>query len=118
MNKYVYEAHRYADEGLLDREREEIYGRLRLALFWGFLGTMALTFVKATHYTPPRWLAWAIIATAPVAIIVFILNYLRLPTVHKSEWSALVIGFITLTIAAATMTLTHVFSLLAPSSSP
>ena len=105
MSKYVYEAHKYADEACQDREREEAFGRLRLALFWGFLGTMAITVVTSTHYTPPRWLALAILGTAPVAVVVFIINYLRLPTDCKVKSSTLIMGFITLTFAVATTAL-------------
>jgi len=105
MSKYVYEAHKYADEASLERKREEGFGRLRLALFWGFLGTIAITVVKATHYTPPRWLAWAILGTAPIAIVVFSINYIRLPIDCKVKPSALVMGFITLTFAVATTAL-------------
>lgn len=118
MNKYVYEAHRYADEGAREREQEEVYGRLRLALFWGFLGLMAITVVKAIHFAPPQWLAWVIIGTAPIAVIVFVVNYLRLPTDCKLEGSVLVMGFITLSLAAGTTALTRIFSLLSPGASP
>ena len=118
MSNYVYEAHRYADEGAQRRAREEAYGRLRLALFWTFLGTMAITVAITTHCTPPKWLAWAILGTVPMGISVFVVNYLRLPTASKGELSALVMGFITLSFAAATTVLAKMFSLLTPGSSP
>ena len=118
MNNYVYEAHRYADEGAQRRVREEVYGRLRLALFWGFLGTAALTVAITTHYTPPKWLAWAMIGTAPMAIGVFVINYLRLPSTSKGELPALVLGFITLLFAAATAALALMSSFFRPGSSP
>jgi hypothetical protein len=118
MGNYVYEAHRYADEGAQRRAREEAYGRLRLALFWAFLGTTAITVAITTHYAPPKWLAWVIFGTVPVAISVFAVNYWRLPTTSKGELSALVMGFITLSFAAATTVLAQMFSLLTPGSSP
>jgi|SRR5579862_6692650 len=118
MSNYVYEAHRYADEGAQRRAREEAYGRLRLAVFWAFLGTTAVTVAITTHYAPPKWLAWAIFGTVPMAISVFVVNYLRLPTASKGELSALVMGFITLSFAAATTVLAHTFSLFTPGSPP
>jgi hypothetical protein len=60
------------------------------------------------HYQPPRWMAIAIVASAPLAVILLIVNFIRLPNECKASSKALMIGFLTLLAAAATIALANV----------
>jgi hypothetical protein len=108
MTEYKHEYQKFADSAVRAREMEEGFGRLRLGVFWGAIGPLAIMATRAIGYKPPdmpRWMAMAIVATAPLAIVMLIINFVRLPNEHKGSAQAIMISLLTLVGAAATITL-------------
>jgi len=117
MTDYKNEYQKFADKAVRDREREEGLGRLRLGVFWGVVGTLAIVGSRMADFTPPRWMAMAIVGTAPLAVLLLIINFIRLPGDTKASATALLISLITLIGAAATIALaTHydLFKIISP----
>lgn len=102
MSEHKHEYQKYADDAVRSREKEEGFGRLRFGLFWAFAGPMAIVLLHLTKVEPQRWMAIAIVGTAPLAIVLLILNFIRLPNESKASPAALLIGLMTLVGAGAT----------------
>jgi hypothetical protein len=112
--EYKNEYQKFADSAVLTRAKEEGFGRLRLGVFWGVLGSLGILATRAIGIKPPdmpKWMAMAIVATAPLAIVMLLINYIRLPNEHKASPQAIMIALITLVGAAATITLAKFFDL-------
>jgi hypothetical protein len=106
MTDYKNEYQKFADSAVRDRAREEGLGRLRLGVFWGVIGGLIIFGCNMTGFTPPpRWLAMAAVGAAPLAILLVIINFIRLPNESKASPTALLICLITLIAAGATITL-------------
>ena len=116
MSEYKNEYQKFADSAVRTREMEEGFGRLRLGVFWGVLGPLSIMATRAMGFKPPempRWMAIAMVVTAPLAIVMLIINFIRLPNEHKGSAQAIMISLITLAGAAATITLAKLFDLFA-----
>jgi predicted cobalt transporter CbtA len=112
MTDYKNEYQKFADDAVRSREKEEGFGRLRIGIFWGVAGALAVFLTHMLKLHPlPRWAAIAIVGTAPLAVIMLIVNFIRLPNVHKSSPQAIMIGFLTLLAAGATIALSNYFEL-------
>src|SRR5262245_8446612 len=105
------EYQKFVDSAMMARAREEGFGRLRLGVFWGVIGPLLMFGLHMTKIEAPRWLAMAIVATAPLAVVLLIINYIRLPNEHKGSAQALMISLITLLGAAGTFVLAGHFGL-------
>jgi hypothetical protein len=111
MTEYKNEYQKFADSAVRGREREEGFGRLRLGVFWAAAGSLAIFVLHLLNYTPPKWVAMAIVGTAPLAVILLIVNYIRLPNDCKASAQAMLIALITLVGAGATIALAGYFQL-------
>src|SRR6185295_7130445 len=113
MSDYKNEYQKFADSAVRGREKDEAFGRLRLGVFWGVAGALAifLTRVLKDQFTPPRWMVMAMVGMAPLAVIVLIVNYIRMPNEYKASAPALMMGFVTLLGAGATIALAKFFDL-------
>jgi hypothetical protein len=111
MSEYKNEYQKFADSAVKSREREEGIGRLRLGIFWGVVGSLAIFGSHLASFTPPRWMAMAIVGTAPLAVLLLIINFIRLPNEVKASGQALMISFITLIGAGATIALANYFQI-------
>jgi len=114
MNDHKHEYHKFVDSAVRAREQEEGFGRLRLAVFWGIVGPLAIMVTRVLGFKPPdmpKWMAIAIVATVPLAIVLLIINFIRLPNDHKASAQAIMICVITLAGAAATITLSKLFEI-------
>jgi len=103
MTDYKNEYQKFADRATKDRASEEGFGRLRLGVFWGVAGPLVMggMYLSKLFMPPPRWLAMGIVATAPLAIVLLIINYIRMPNDSKLSPTTLMICLITLIGAAA-----------------
>ncbi|MBI3854961.1 MAG: hypothetical protein HY293_04640 [Planctomycetes bacterium] len=112
MTEYKNEYQKFADSAVRARAEEEGFGRLRLGVFLGVVGPLAIFLLKMLDMLPPhRYLAMAIVASAPLAVILLIVNFIRLPNEFKASAKALLIGFMTLMGAGATIALARYFEL-------
>jgi len=112
MTEYKNEYQKFADSAVRGRAEEEGYGRLRLGVFWGAVGPLAIFLTHMLHFEPlPRWAAMAIVAAAPLAVILTIVNYIRLPNECKAQSKAIMIAFITILGAGANIALANYFEL-------
>ena len=114
MSDHKNEYQKFADSAVRTLEMEEGFGRLRLGIFWGVLGSLGIMATRAIGIKPPdmpKWMAMAIVATAPLAVVMLIINFIRLPNEHKASAQAIMIAMITLAGAAATITLAKLFDL-------
>lgn len=118
MTDYKNEYQKFADSAVRERAREEGLGRLRLGIFWGVIGSLAILGTHFTGFEPvPRWAAMAIVGSAPLAVVLLIINFIRLPNEVKVSSTALMISFITLIGAGATIALAihfGIFSIISP----
>jgi hypothetical protein len=108
MTEYKHEYQKFADSAVRAREREEGFGRLRLGLFWAAVGPLAIFLSKVLHFDLQRWMAVGIIASAPIAIVLVIINYIRLPNESKASAPAVMILFLTIIGAGATLALANI----------
>ena len=111
MTEHKNEYQKFADSAVRERAREEGIGRLRLGVFWGVIGSLAIVGSHLANFEPPRWMAMAIVGTAPLAVVLLIINFIRLPNEVKASPQALMISFMTLIGAAATITLATYFQI-------
>src|SRR5262245_38809551 len=112
MSDYKNEYQKYADSAVRDRERAEGFGRLRLGIFWGVAGPLAIFLLNMTGNLPPaRWMAMAIVGTAPLAVVLLIINFIRMPNDSKASPQTLMIAFLTLVGAGATIGLANYYQL-------
>src|SRR4030095_16918521 len=102
------EYNKFVDSAVMARPREAGFGRLRLAAFWAVAGPLAMFGMHMAKFEMPRFLAIALVATAPLAIVLLIINYIRLPNEHKASPPAMMICLITILGAGANIALaTH-----------
>ena len=102
MTDHKNEYQKYADDAVRGRAKEEGFGRLRFCLFWAAAGPLAIIALHFLKIEPQKWMAMAIVGTAPLAIVLLIVNYVRLPNEHKAAPSAMLIALGTLVGAGAT----------------
>jgi|SRR5579859_1755890 len=103
MTDYKNEYQKYADNAVRTREREEGMGRLRFCLFLAAAGPLAIIALHLLKFEPQRWMAIGIVGLAPLAIILLVVNFIRLPNDAKASAPALLISLLTLVGAAATL---------------
>jgi hypothetical protein len=110
MSEPKNEYQKFADSAVRARLREEGFGRLRLGLFWGAVGPLAIFLTKAVHFDlqDKRWLAVGIVASAPIAIILAIVNFVRMPNESKGSPSTIFILLLTIVGAGACLALANV----------
>lgn len=112
MTDYKNEYQKFADKAVTDRAREEGFGRLRLGIFWAAVGGLAIFVLNLLgQMPPPRWLAMLIVGTAPLSVVLLIVNYIRLPNDHKASPQAILIGLVTLVGAGGTIALATYYQL-------
>ncbi len=110
-NEYL----KFKDEAVRSREREEAISRLRMAAFLAFLGPLTIGLQRAFAFELQKWMVYGILGSAPLAIVVLIVNFIRVPTDSKTSPPVLMVGFLTLIGVVATFVLATYFHLL-PSS--
>jgi len=109
MTEYKHDYQKFADSAVKGRELDEGIGRLRLGLFWAVVGPLAIFLTHVLHFDiQQKWMALAILGSAPLAIVLMIVNYIRLPNDAKASVQAIMILFLTLFGAAATFVLAKV----------
>ena len=112
MTDHKNEYQKFADSAVRAREKDEGFGRLRFSVFWAVVGSLGIFLLKMLNMMPPhKYLALAIVASAPLALVLLIVNYIRLPNEYKASPQALLLGLITLVGAGATLALASVFNL-------
>lgn len=102
MTDYKNEYQKYADDAVRSREREEGFGRLRFNLFIAVAGPLACFALHLLKFEPQKWMVMGILGTAPLAVVMLIVNFIRLPNDSKASAPALLISLMTLVAAAAT----------------
>ena len=109
MTDYKNEYQKYADSAVRDRLKEEGFGRLRLSVFFAVAGPLAIFLTRVLHWdSMPRIAAIAIVGMAPLAVLLFIINYIRLPNDSKASPAAILMLFITLIGAGANFALANI----------
>jgi hypothetical protein len=103
MTDYKNEYQKYADNAVRSREKEEGMGRLRFCLFLAAAGPLAIIALHLLKIEPQKWMAMIIIGLGPLAVVMLIVNYIRLPNDSKASAPALLIGLMTLVGAGATL---------------
>jgi hypothetical protein len=103
MNNNKNEYHKFVDSAVMNRAREEGFGRLRVGLFLGWLGALAMFGTHMAKFDMPRWMAMGAVGAAPLAIVLLIINYIRLPNEAKASGQALMVCLLTLVGAGATI---------------
>jgi hypothetical protein len=111
MSDYKNEYQKYADDAVRSREREEGFGRLRFNLFLGVAGPLAIILLHLTKFEPQKWMAIGIVGTAPLAIILLIVNFIRLPNESKASAPALLMSLMTLIGAGACLAMAKISGL-------
>jgi hypothetical protein len=114
-DKFRKDYHKFADDQVNNRADDEGIGRLRLALFIAALGPGGGILLHTIQYDPERFIKMGMLLSAPVSIVILIVNFLRLPNRVKGRPSTLTIILMTLVAAASTYFVLQRFSLL-PSS--
>src|SRR5262245_24680134 len=109
MTDYKNEYQKYADKAVRDREREEGFGRLRTSVFLAVVGPIAISLTRVLHFDiSQRWMALGIVGLAPLAVILLIVSYIRLPNEAKVSPAAIGILFMTLLGAGANVALAKI----------
>jgi hypothetical protein len=109
MTEYKHDYQKFADSAVRARLNEEGFGRLRLGLFFAAAGPLAIFLTHVLHFdVTQKYLALAIVGSAPLAILLLIINYIRLPNEAKASAQAIMILFLTLAGAAANIVLAKV----------
>jgi len=110
MTEHKNEYQKFADSAVRGRLREEGFGRLRLGLFWAAAGPLAIFLTKVLHIEiqDKRWLAIGIVGSAPLAILLLIVNFIRLPNEAKASAQAMMTLFLTIIGAGATLALANI----------
>jgi hypothetical protein len=110
MTEHKHEYQKFADSAVRARLREEGFGRLRLGLFWGAVGPLAIFLTRVLHIEiqDKRWLAIGIVASAPIAIVLAIVNFVRMPNEAKGSPSTIMILLLSIIGAAATLALANI----------
>lgn len=105
MSNYKNEYQKYADDAVRGRASEEGFGRLRLSLFLGLAGPLAILLLRVTKVEPQKWMIQGIAGAAALAVILLIINFIRLPNQDKASAQALLISLVSLVGAAANIAL-------------
>jgi hypothetical protein len=107
------EFEKFKDEAVRARELDEALARLRTSLFVAALGPAAIGAAWALEALPfgRREIAWGVLATVPLAGLLFVINYFRLPAEGKVSRAALSILLLTAAAAAGTLILAGRFSI-------
>lgn len=107
------EFEKFKDDAVRARELDDGLARLRAALFLAVLGPAAIGVAWALEALPfaRREIAWGVYATAPLAGILLVVNYLRLPSEGKVSRAAGSIALLTVAAAVATVVLARRFSI-------
>ena len=109
MTDYKHEYQKYADKAVKDREREEGLARIRTSVFLAVVGPLANFLAHVLHFNiEQRWMALGIIGTAPLAVFLMIVNYIRLPNEAKASAPAIMCLFLTLIGAGANFALANI----------
>src|SRR5688572_3003736 len=112
MNPDTNEHRKFVDTAVLSRELEAAIGRLRMALFWGFIGPLAGALLGMLKIHPGKLVVYGILATAPLSILLLIIYFVKLPAEAKTSRAALTILILTPVAAVANFIVAHYFSLL------
>src|SRR5258708_1356713 len=96
MTDHKNEYQKYADDAVRSRAKEEGFGRLRFCLFWAAAGPLAIIALHLLKVEPQKWMAMAIIGTAPLATALLIVTYIPPPNAHKASAPAMLIALMTL----------------------
>jgi hypothetical protein len=109
MSDYKNEYQKFADSAVRGREKDDAMGRLRLSVFLGVAGGLACFLLKALDMIPPhKYIAYAIIGSAPLAVVLLIVNFIRTPNEYKASAPVLLMGLVTLVGAGATIALANI----------
>lgn len=111
MTDYKNEYQKYADDAVRSREREEGLGRLRFCLFLAAAGPLAIVLLHLTKFEPQRWMAMGIVGSAPLAILMLIINYIRVPNDIKASPTTLILAMLTLLGAGAGLAMAKISNL-------
>jgi hypothetical protein len=111
MTDYKNEYQKYADDAVRTREREEGLGRLRTSLFLGIAGALACFLVHLLNFELQHWMSIGIVCLAPAAVLLLIVNFIRLPNEAKASAPALLISLMTLLAAGATLALSKLWGI-------
>jgi len=111
-DKFKNEYHKFADQQVHNREDNDAIGRLRLALFVAALGPGASILLHTIGYDPARVIRIGILATMPIAIVLLIMNFIRLPGRVKGSKATITIIIMTVVAVCATFPVARHFSLL------
>lgn len=112
MSDYKNEYQKYADDAVRTRAKEEGFGRLRFNLFIAVAGPLACFLVHLLKFEPQKWMVMGILATAPLSVVLLIVNFIRLPNESKASAPALLMSLMTLVGAAATFPVAKLFDLM------
>ncbi len=111
-DRFKNDYQKYADQQVRDREHGDAMGRLRLAFFVAVLGPGAFGLMHTIGFVPPNMIRYAVLATIPLALILLVVNFVRLPGNAKGSSQAVGVLIFTLLAAAATFPVGRLFSLL------
>lgn len=103
------EFQRHADDAVRIREVEEGRGRLRTAMFVALLGPLAIGAIVFFKVQLADWMRWGIYGTTPLAAILLIAGYFRMPGSAKFSGKTIILALITLAAAASTLPLVRQF---------
>src|SRR5882672_552506 len=92
MTDYKNEYQKFADDAVRSRAKEEGFGRLRFGFFWAVAGPLAILALHILKFEPQKWMVMAIMGTAPLAIVLLVVNFIRLPNDSKASAPALLIA--------------------------
>lgn len=112
MSSKPPEYEKFKDDAIRSRELDTAIGRVRTALFVAFLGPIGAVLIHYFKLNVPREAKFVVVATAPVALVLLLINYARIPGAGKASKQALSILFLTLGAIATTLFLVPYFKLL------
>ena len=108
-DRFKHDYHKYADQQVNDRAHGDAMGRLRLSAFVAAIGPGACILMHTIKYEPSSLIRNGVILTIPVALILLVVNFIRLPAKAKGSPVAVSILLITLLASAATYPLVRAF---------
>lgn len=111
-DRFRKDYHKFADDQVHNREDDSAIGRLRVALFLAALGPGAAILFHTIKYDPDRFIKFGMLATIPLAIVLLIVNFIRLPNRVKGRPATITIVLMTIAAVVATFPVARLFSLL------
>jgi hypothetical protein len=111
MTDYKNEYQKYADDAVRGRAKEDAYGRLRFNLFIAAAGPLAIIALHLLKFEPNKIIAMGIIGTAPLAVVLLIINFIRVPNELKATPFVLLVSLATLVASGATLAMAKVSEL-------